>query len=246
MYPAATIVGGPAPGYSSGEANALMQQLAGNVLPRGTAFEWTAMAYQEQAVGGQIYGCSGLACCWSICAWPDDAELDRAAGSGPRSAAGAEWTGLATLGGLGLANNLYTQIGLVLLVALSAKNAILIVEVARDRRRVEHLPIVDAAMEAARTRFRPIVMTSFAFILGVVPLVLSTGAGTALRMFTRVERADRDDRVHLSGSAVRAVVLRGVAGYRGAREGRSRRQRRNPRRGMIGQIGDGKTFALPL
>ena len=83
---------------------------------------------------------------------------------------------------LGLANNLYTQIGLVLLIALSAKNAILIVEVARDRRRSDNLPIVAAAVEAARTRFRPIVMTSFAFILGVVPLVLSTGAGAAARI----------------------------------------------------------------
>ena len=85
------------------------------------------------------------------------------------------------LSALGLANNLYTQIGLVLLIALSAKNAILIVEVARERRIVEHLPIIEAAVAAARTRFRPIVMTSFAFILGVVPLVLSTGAGAAAR-----------------------------------------------------------------
>ncbi len=182
MYPAATIVGGPAPGYSSGEANALMQQLAGNVLPRGTAFEWTAMAYQEQAVGGQIYLVFGLGMLLVyLClagqyeSWIAPLAVVLAvplALSGPAL----------TLGGLGLANNLYTQIGLVLLVALSAKNAILIVEVARDRRRVEHLPIVDAAMEAARTRFRPIVMTSFAFILGVVPLVLSTGAGAAARI----------------------------------------------------------------
>jgi HAE1 family hydrophobic/amphiphilic exporter-1 len=77
-------------------------------------------------------------------------------------------------------NNLYVQIGLVLLIALSAKNAILIVEVARERRR-EGRAIVDAAVEAARARFRPIVMTSFAFILGVAPLVLASGAGASAR-----------------------------------------------------------------
>ena len=82
---------------------------------------------------------------------------------------------------LGVDNNLYTQIGLVLLIALSAKNAILIVEVARERRVRDGKPILEAAVEAARTRFRPILMTSFAFILGVVPLVLATGAGASAR-----------------------------------------------------------------
>jgi HAE1 family hydrophobic/amphiphilic exporter-1 len=86
------------------------------------------------------------------------------------------------LGSLGLANNLYTQIGLMLLIALSAKNAILIVEVARERRLVDGKDIVEAAVEAARTRFRPILMTSFAFILGVVPLVTATGAGANSRI----------------------------------------------------------------
>jgi hydrophobic/amphiphilic exporter-1 (mainly G- bacteria), HAE1 family len=84
------------------------------------------------------------------------------------------------LTGLGVANNLYTQIGLVLLIALSAKNAILIVEVARERR-MHGETIVQAAMDAARSRFRPILMTSFAFILGVVPLVTATGAGANSR-----------------------------------------------------------------
>jgi HAE1 family hydrophobic/amphiphilic exporter-1 len=182
LYPAATIVGSPAPGYSTGEAMTLMEQLAGTVLPRGTGFEWTAMAYQEKAVGAQIYVVFGLGLLLVyLClagqyeSWIAPLSVVLAvplALSGPALA----------LGALGLANNLYTQIGLVLLIALSAKNAILIVEVARDRRRVENLPIVAAAVEAARTRFRPIVMTSFAFILGVVPLVLSTGAGAAARV----------------------------------------------------------------
>jgi HAE1 family hydrophobic/amphiphilic exporter-1 len=86
------------------------------------------------------------------------------------------------LGSLGLANNLYTQIGLMLLIALSAKNAILIVEVARETRLLEGKPIAEAAVEAARTRLRPILMTSFAFILGVVPLVTATGAGASARV----------------------------------------------------------------
>jgi HAE1 family hydrophobic/amphiphilic exporter-1 len=182
LYPAATIVGAPAPGYSSGEAISLMEQLAGKVLPRGTGFEWTAMSYQEKAVGGEIYLVFGLALLLVyLClagqyeSWIAPLSVVLAvplALSGPAIA----------LGALGLANNLYTQIGLVLLIALSAKNAILIVEVARDRRLVENLPIAAAAVEAARTRFRPIVMTSFAFILGVVPLVLSSGAGAAARI----------------------------------------------------------------
>src|SRR3979490_3339255 len=85
------------------------------------------------------------------------------------------------LKGLGIDNNLYTQIGLVLLIALSAKNAILIVEVARERRVFDHKPILESAVEAAPARLRPILMTSFAFILGVLPLVLATGAGASAR-----------------------------------------------------------------
>jgi HAE1 family hydrophobic/amphiphilic exporter-1 len=86
------------------------------------------------------------------------------------------------LGLLGLANNLYTQIGIVLLIALAAKNAILIVEVAREQRLLHARPILEAAVVAAQTRFRPIVMTSIAFMLGVVPLVTASGAGAAARI----------------------------------------------------------------
>jgi len=88
---------------------------------------------------------------------------------------------VAALTSLGAANNLYTQIGLMLLIALSAKNGILIVEVARERRMVDGKSILEAAVDASRTRFRPILMTSFAFILGVLPLVLATGAGANAR-----------------------------------------------------------------
>jgi HAE1 family hydrophobic/amphiphilic exporter-1 len=87
-----------------------------------------------------------------------------------------------TLTSLGVANNLYTQIGLILMVALSAKNGILIVEVAREGRMIRGLGILDAAVEASRLRFRPILMTSFAFGMGVLPLVLATGAGAVSRI----------------------------------------------------------------
>ena len=93
---------------------------------------------------------------------------------------------LITLTALGVDNNLYTQIGLMLLIALGAKNAILIVEVAREQRVLHGVPILEAAVAAAKARLRPILMTSFAFILGVVPLVLATGAGANAR------RIDRD------------------------------------------------------
>ena len=82
---------------------------------------------------------------------------------------------------LGLENNMYTQIGILLLIALSAKNAILIIEVAREQREVEHKSIIEAALIGAKIRFRPIIMTSFAFILGVLPLVFATGAGASAR-----------------------------------------------------------------
>src|SRR6202035_2926040 len=88
---------------------------------------------------------------------------------------------MSVLTGLRIENNLYTQIGLILLIALSAKNAILIVEVALELHVRDHKPVLESAVEAARARFRPILMTSFAFILGVVPLVLATGAGASAR-----------------------------------------------------------------
>jgi HAE1 family hydrophobic/amphiphilic exporter-1 len=182
LYPAATIVGGPAEGYSSGEAMALMAETATKVLPRGTGFEWTAMSYQEQAVGGQIYIVFGLGLLLVyLClagqyeSWIAPLSVILAV---PLALGGPAFA----LGALGLANNLYTQIGLVLLIALSAKNAILIVEVAREQRLQHGLPIIEAAVAAARTRFRPIVMTSIAFMLGVLPLVLSSGAGAAARI----------------------------------------------------------------
>jgi HAE1 family hydrophobic/amphiphilic exporter-1 len=181
LYPTATIVGGPGQGFSTGEAIGVMEEIADRDLPPGTGYEWTAMSYQEKQVGSQIVYVFGFAMLLVyLClagqyeSWIAPLSVILAV---PLSLLGPA----AALTGLGLANNLYTQIGLVLLIALSAKNAILIVEVARERRMVLGYSILDAAVAAARTRFRPIIMTSFAFILGVVPLVTATGAGANAR-----------------------------------------------------------------
>ena len=182
LYPSAAINGAPAEGFSSGEAMSLMEQIANTLLPPGTGFEWTAMSYQEKIVGNQILYVFGLAILLVyLClagqyeSWVAPLAVILAV---PLALIGPALA----LGSLGLASNLYTQIGLMLLIALGAKNAILIVEVARDARLKEGKEIVEAAVLAARTRFRPILMTSFAFILGVVPLVTATGAGANSRI----------------------------------------------------------------
>jgi HAE1 family hydrophobic/amphiphilic exporter-1 len=182
LYPAATIVGLPAAGFSSGEAISLMEQIASEILPPGSGYDWTAMSYQEKLVGGQIYFVFSLALVLVyLClagqyeSWITPFSVILAV---PLSLIGPALA----FGTLGLPNNLYTQIGLLLLIALSAKNAILIAEVAREHRAAGE-PIIDSAMDAARIRFRPIIMTSFAFILGVLPLVFATGAGAAGRIF---------------------------------------------------------------
>jgi len=176
LYPAATVVGGPAPGFSSGQAMDLMEQVAANTLPLGMGFDWTAMSYQEKIVGNQIYYVFALALLLVyLClagqyeSWILPLAVILAV---PLALLGP----VIALNGLGLSNNLYTQIGLMLLIALAAKNAILIVEMAREHREKGE-EILASAAEAARTRFRPILMTSFAFIMGTLPLVFATGAG---------------------------------------------------------------------
>ncbi len=181
LYPSSTIIGLPAKGYSSGQSMALMEEIAAKTLPPGTGYEWTAMSYQEKAVGGQIYLVFGLAMLLVYLVLAGQYESWYAPLSVilavPLSLLGP----MAVLTGLRIENNLYTQIGLILLIALSAKNAILIVEVALELHVRDRKPILESAVEAARARFRPILMTSFAFILGVVPLVLATGAGANAR-----------------------------------------------------------------
>ncbi|OYV37743.1 MAG: hydrophobe/amphiphile efflux-1 family RND transporter [Rhodospirillales bacterium 20-64-7] len=181
LYPAATIIGAPAPGFSSGEALGLMDQIAQADLPGGTASEWTAMSYQEKVVGGQMYMVFGLGILLVYLVLAGQYESWLAPVSVILAVPLALLGPVITLGALGVDNNLYTQIGLMLLIALGAKNAILIVEVAREQRLLLGATILDAAVKAAITRLRPILMTSFAFILGVVPLVLATGAGANAR-----------------------------------------------------------------
>jgi HAE1 family hydrophobic/amphiphilic exporter-1 len=181
LYPSSTIIGLPAKGYSSGQSMALMEEIAAKTLPPGTGYEWTAMSYQEKAVGGQLYLVFGLAMLLVYLVLAGQYESWYAPMSVilavPLSLLGP----MAVLTGLRIDNNLYTQIGLILLIALSAKNAILIVEVALELHVRDRKPLLESAVEAARARFRPILMTSFAFILGVVPLVLATGAGANAR-----------------------------------------------------------------
>ncbi len=180
LYPSATVTAIPARGVSTGQTMTLMEELAAKTLPPGTGYEWTAMSYQEKIVGSQMFIVFGLALLlvYLVLAGQYESWIAPVAVilAVPLSLLGP----VATLTGLGVDNNLYVQIGLVLLIALSAKNAILIVEVARELRH-EGKSILDSAVDAARARFRPIIMTSFAFILGVLPLVLASGAGASAR-----------------------------------------------------------------
>jgi hydrophobic/amphiphilic exporter-1 (mainly G- bacteria), HAE1 family len=180
LYPSATLLGTPAKDYSSGQAMSTMATTAAKVLPSDVGYEWTAMSYQEKITGNLLYvgfalsvGLVYLVLAGQYGSWILPLAVLAAV---PLALLGPA----TTLTGLGVANNLYVQIGLMLLIALSAKNGILIVEVARERR-IDGEPIIEAAVEAARVRFRPILMTSFAFILGVLPLVLATGAGANAR-----------------------------------------------------------------
>jgi HAE1 family hydrophobic/amphiphilic exporter-1 len=178
LYPTVPVFGGAAPGFSSGQALNLMAQVAKNTLPDGISYDWTATAYQEKQVGNQAYFIYALAITLVFLvlaaqyeSWTSPAAVILVV---PMALVGV----IVALIARGLDNNLYTQVGLVLMIALAAKNAILVVEFARELR-AEGMSISDAAVEATRRRFRPILMTSFAFILGVVPLMKAQGAGAA-------------------------------------------------------------------
>jgi hydrophobic/amphiphilic exporter-1 (mainly G- bacteria), HAE1 family len=177
LYPSATVIGAPARGVSSGQALAAMEDIAKNTLPSDVGYQWTTMSYQEKLTGNQLYYLFGLSVLLVYLCLAGQYEswiLPLAVLSAvPLALLGP----VIALTSLGVANNLYTQIGLILMIALSAKNGILIVEMAREGRIVHGKSIREAAVEASRSRFRPILMTSFAFGLGVVPLVLATGAG---------------------------------------------------------------------
>ena len=176
----ADITGGPAPGYSSGQAQAAAERIAAETLPKGIAFEWTELTYQEILAGNSailIFPLSVLLVFLVLAALYESLTLPLSIIMIVPMGLLAALTGVWISGG---DNNVFTQIGLVVLVGLSAKNAILMVEFARELEFAGRTPL-QAAIEASRLRLRPILMTSLAFIMGVVPLVLSVGAGAEMR-----------------------------------------------------------------
>jgi hydrophobe/amphiphile efflux-1 (HAE1) family protein len=179
-YSTAEINGGPASGYSSGEAQAQMEKLARQELPNGMSFEWTELTYQQIIAGNTaflVFPLVVLLVFLVLAAQYESLSLPLAV------ILIMPMVLLSAITGVQLAhsdNNIFTQIGLIVLVGLASKNAILIVEFARDRELQGERPL-RAILDAARLRLRPILMTSLAFIMGVVPLVISTGAGAEMR-----------------------------------------------------------------
>jgi HAE1 family hydrophobic/amphiphilic exporter-1 len=178
LYPTASITGSAAPGFSSGQALNLMEQLAGEKLPTSMGFEWTGMSFQEKQVGSEAIFIFALAIVLVFLVLSAQYE------SWSSPAAVIMVVPLAVLGTViavmmkGADNNVYTQIGITLLIALASKNAILIVEFAMAEQ-AKGKSIIDAAVDAARLRFRPILMTAISSIAGFMPLVVAAGAGAA-------------------------------------------------------------------
>jgi hydrophobe/amphiphile efflux-1 (HAE1) family protein len=181
LSPAVAIDGDTAPGYSSGQSLAKIEELANATLPNGFTHEWTGIAYQQQTAGntaGLVFGLAVLLVFLVLAAQYESLVMPLAI------ILIVPMSVLAAMIGVnlrGMDNNVLTQIGIIVLVALAAKNAILIVEFARQGEAQHGYSPIEAAVHAAEQRLRPILMTSFAFILGAVPLVLATGAGAELR-----------------------------------------------------------------
>jgi multidrug efflux pump len=179
-FTAADINGGPAPGFSSAQAEAAAERIAAETLPRGVKFEWTDLTYQKILAGNAgvwVFPISVLLVFLVLAAQYESLTLPLAVILIVPMSILAALTGVWLTGG---DNNIFTQIGLMVLVGLACKNAILIVEFARELELQGHSPR-QAAIDASRLRLRPILMTSIAFIMGVVPLVTSTGAGAEMR-----------------------------------------------------------------
>jgi hydrophobe/amphiphile efflux-1 (HAE1) family protein len=180
-YPAAEVLGAAAPGVSTGEGLAAMEAIAAQALPQGFTYEWTELAYQQKTSGntaGIVFGMAVLLVFLVLAAQYEALTLPLAVILIVPMCILAAMLGVNIRG---MDNNILTQIGLVVLVALAAKNAILIVEFAKQAEEQEGQDRFQAAVTAARTRLRPILMTSFAFIFGVMPLMLATGPGQEMR-----------------------------------------------------------------
>jgi multidrug efflux pump subunit AcrB len=180
LYRTAEILAMPVPGVPTGPIMAALAEKAEKELPKGFGYEWTGVSYQQAKTGSQIGFIMLIAVTFVFLtlaaqyeSWIVPFAVILAIPVGVFGALASVWM-------RGLANSVYAQIGLVMLIGLAAKNAILIVEFARERYE-NGMPLTEAALEAARLRFRPILMTSFAFILGLLPLVISEGAGAAAR-----------------------------------------------------------------
>ena len=187
LFRSASLTGGPAPGFSEGEATDEIERLAGQLLPAQMGFEWSGVTYQQKQAGNLAPIIFSLAILFAFLflaaqyeSWANPLSVML---SVPMAILGAiAFTLLRGVFQSGMENNVYFQIGLVLLIGLSAKTAILIVEFAKQQHEVEGKGVVEAATEAARLRFRPILMTAFSFILGVIPLVVASGAGARSRV----------------------------------------------------------------
>lgn len=182
LYSSADIIGASAPGYSSGQALAAMEQVANAELPKQYSYEWTDLAFQEKAASGLAFLVFPL--CVLFVWLTHSAEYESFALSTAiiLIVPMCLLCGITAVWARHMDNNIFTQIGFVVLAGMSVKNAVLIVEFAKQQQ--EHHPDMkpaDAAVEAARLRLRPILMTSFAFIFGVIPLIIATGAGAEMR-----------------------------------------------------------------
>ncbi len=180
QFQSVQINGEAAPGFSSGEAMAAMTALADTTLPKGYKYDWSGMSYQERKASGQIGLLFGLAFLFAYLFLAGQYESWTIPGAIIASLPVASLGALAGLRFFGFDLSIYAQIGLVLLVGLASKNAILIVEFCREQR-AHGLSVVAAALEGAKIRFRPVLMTAFTFILGIFPMVIATGAGAGSR-----------------------------------------------------------------
>jgi len=180
LYPSASIRGSAAPGYSSGQALKLMSEMADSKLPRAMGYEWTGISYQEIMAGSQAPFIFTIAVIFVFLVLAAQYESWKIPVPALLSVPMALFGAFAAILIRSMDNNVYTQIGLVLLIGLSAKSAILIVEFGKDLYE-QGRTAEQAAVEAARLRFRPILMTAFSFILGVLPLLIATGAGAGSR-----------------------------------------------------------------